>query len=152
MTRQLPPHLLSEYPHVETIAVRFRDLDPLGHVNNAVYATYVEVARIGYFRRLTGRSDRRPGIVIAELQLSFRAPAYLDDELRCGVRVASLGRKSFVMEYLLLRAADDHLIATGSSVQVVYDLQAQRSVWIPEEFRAQVIAFEGRELPRSVTA
>jgi acyl-CoA thioester hydrolase len=152
MSRTDQPLDPAAYPHSEPIAVRFRDLDPLGHVNNAVYATYFETARIGYFRAVSGSVDRRPGIVIAELQLTFRAPVYLDDALQCGVRIASLGRKSFVMEYLLTRPADGAVVATGRSVQVAYDLAAGQSIWLSETFRRQVIAFEGRELPRSASA
>jgi acyl-CoA thioester hydrolase len=140
------------YPHIEPIAVRFRDLDPLGHVNNAVYATYCETARIGYLRAVVGSVDRRPGIVIAELQMTFRAPVLLGDALQCGVRIASLGRKSFVMDYLLIRTADAAIVATARSVQVAYDLAAGRSIWLSEDFRRQVEAFEGRELPRSPSA
>ncbi|MBO9320091.1 MAG: acyl-CoA thioesterase, partial [Chloroflexus sp.] len=125
------------------IEVRFRDLDALGHVNNAVYATYFESARIAYYQRLVGGSLDRLGIILAELTISYKAPAHFGDELLVGVRVSKIGGKSFTMDYAIARVGDGALIATGQSVLVAYDYAAGRSVPVSDEFRARVAEMQG---------
>ncbi|MBO9349156.1 MAG: acyl-CoA thioesterase, partial [Chloroflexus sp.] len=132
------PAVLAEYPFHYRIEVRFRDLDALGHVNNAVYATYFESARIAYYQRLVGGSLDRLGIILAELTISYKAPAHFGDELLVGVRVSKIGGKSFTMDYAIARVGDGALIATGQSVLVAYDYAAGRSVPVSDEFRARV--------------
>lgn len=137
------PAVLAEYPFHYRIEVRFRDLDALGHVNNAVYATYFESARIAYYQRLVGGSLDRLGIILAELTISYKAPAHFGDELLVGVRVSRIGGKSFTMDYAIARVGDGALIATGQSVLVAYDYAAGRSVPVSDEFRARVAEFQG---------
>lgn len=142
MTR-LVPAVLAEYPFHYPIEVRFRDLDALGHVNNAVYATYLESARIAYYQRLVGGSLDRLGIILAELTIRYKAPAHFGDELLVGVRVSRIGGKSFTMDYAIARLGDGALIATAQSVLVAYDYAAGRSVPVSDEFRARVAELQG---------
>jgi acyl-CoA thioester hydrolase len=137
------PAVLAEYPFHYRIEVRFRDLDALGHVNNAVYATYFESARIAYYQRLVGGSLDRLGIILAELTISYKAPAHFGDELLVGVRVSKIGGKSFTMDYAIARVGDGALIATGQSVLVAYDYAAGRSVPVSDEFRVRVAEMQG---------
>jgi len=137
------PAVLAEYPFHYRIEVRFRDLDALGHVNNAVYATYFESARIAYYQRLVGGSLDRLGIILAELTISYKAPAHFGDELLVGVRVSKIGGKIFTMDYAIARVGDGALIATGQSVLVAYDYAAGRSVPVSDEFRVRVAEMQG---------
>ena len=69
------------------IAVRYRDLDTYGHVNNAVYATYVEQARLAYLTTVLGAETPRDlSIVIAELTVEFHAPIAGRTTVRPGPR------------------------------------------------------------------
>lgn len=132
------PGRLSGFPFVFLQEVRFRDLDMLGHVNNAVYATYFESARIAYYCDLTGQRLEELNIILAEMTISFRAPAQFGDELGIGVRIGRIGTKSFTMEYVAVRLNDDVLIADGSSVQVAFDYRSNASIPLTEEFRRLV--------------
>jgi len=117
----------------------FRDLDALGHVNNAVYLSYFEQARIGYGLRLLGTDTLRDlPFILAEATATYLKPAFYGDELEAGVRVTTIGTKSFVMEYALWRKRDDELLARGRTVQVWYDYAAGRSQPVPDAFRAAV--------------
>jgi acyl-CoA thioester hydrolase len=129
------PGPLAGFPFVHWIDVRFRDLDSLGHVNNAVYATYLESARIAFYQGLTGLPLEKLDIILAEITVSFRAPAYYGDRLGVGVRIGSFGTKSFTMEHAIAREADGALIASGRSVIVCYDYRAGRSIPVPDELR-----------------
>jgi acyl-CoA thioester hydrolase len=132
---------LSRYPFITTVDVRFRDLDGMGHVNHAVYLTYFETARILYYAHLTGRTEiGQINMIVAEVTASYHAPAAFGDRLEVYVRIARIGTKSFDMEYLVVRPADQRRIASGRSVQVMYDYGAQQSVPVSDEFRAQVDA------------
>lgn len=135
---------LANYPFVQHIEVRFRDLDALGHVNNAVYLTYFESVRIGYYTHLTGRSLEDIDIILAEITVTYHAPAYFGDTLAVGVRVSSIGRKSFGMEYVAVRSSDGQILASGRSVQVVYDYAAAQSIPVPDSLRARVGALQGQ--------
>jgi acyl-CoA thioester hydrolase len=133
--------LLSAYPFVTALDVRFRDLDGLGHVNHAVYLTYFEAARLAYYAALTGRSTiAQLDLILVEVSATYHAPASFADQLSVGVRISRIGTKSFDMEYLIVRPADRQRIASGRSVQVMYDYAASRSIPVSDAFRAQVAA------------
>jgi acyl-CoA thioester hydrolase len=132
------PSPLAGYPFVFWDHVRFGDLDTLGHVNNAVYATYLESARLAYYQELTGLPLEQLNIILAELTITYKAPAFYRDRLAVGVRVASVGSKSFSMEYLVARAGDDAVIATARSVLVAYDYAAGKTIPVPEVVRRLV--------------
>lgn len=132
------PSPIAGYPFVFWDQVRFGDLDTLGHVNNAVYATYLESARLAYYQELTGLPLEQLNIILAELTITYRAPAFYRDRLAVGVRVASVGTKSFSMEYLIARAGDDAVIAAARSVLVAYDYVAGRTIPVPEVVRRLV--------------
>lgn len=127
------------------IEVRFRDLDALGHVNNAVYFTYMEMARVAYFKHLglIGESYPEPFFIIAEAACQFKAPIDLNTKLRVEARVSRLGNSSFDMDYILIDGATERVMATGRTVQVVFDYAAGRSVPLPEAWRQTLRDFEG---------
>ena len=130
------------------IEVRFRDLDPMGHVNNAVYLTYLEVARAHYWRALgqTESSSIRT-YVLARAEIDYRSPVRLGDTLACGVRVESFGRRSFTMRYRLVEKQTGRLIALALTVQARFDYEAGRTRDIEAEAKARVRAFEQRDIP-----
>lgn len=145
------------FPYRHPIEIRFRDTDALGHVNNAVYLSYFEMARGGYYRAVFGHpfghgpeADRRT-YVIAEAHVTYRTPALYGEPLSCACRIAWLGRSSFALEYRLEVADSDigpsRLIADGSTVQVFFDLVDGTVRRIPEGMAAQLHGFEGRALP-----
>ena len=128
------------------IEVRFRDCDPMGHVNNAVYLTYLEQARLVHWRALWnfGRTRDRdageggmgdvPGVILARAEIDYRRPSRYGDLLEVRIGLAALGRTSFTYEYEIVDQ-DRQLVATARSVQVMYDYEAGRPVPIPEGIR-----------------
>ncbi|HEX6290675.1 MAG TPA: thioesterase family protein [Herpetosiphonaceae bacterium] len=138
------------YPYTVSVNVSFRDIDALGHVNNAVYLTYFEQARIGYGLQLVGGSGVDDlHFVLAEATVSYLRPVFFGDVLEIGVRVGEIGTKSFVMDYSIQRQSDGELIARGRTVQVWYNYQTQRSQPVPDSFRAAV-ARDNERLRQSV--
>ncbi|MDP6372691.1 MAG: thioesterase family protein [Vicinamibacterales bacterium] len=130
-----------------SITVRFRDCDELGHVNNAVYFTYLEEARWAFFRHIQERLlahgwnqgadvPTQPGTILAHAECDYRSEAKYGDVLEVGVTVASVGRSSFGYEYEVVDAVTGRLVANAKSVQVSYDAAAKRSIPIPDALRA----------------
>jgi acyl-CoA thioester hydrolase len=131
----------ADYRFVFPIEVRFRDLDALGHVNNAVYLTYLESARIAYWLHVTGRSDLAAlDMILARIEVDYRSPVAFGERLEVGVRCASLGRSSFVMEFRILEAGSRRLVAEGRKVLVHYNYAAKRSQPLPDALRARLLA------------
>ena len=126
------------------ISVRFRDLDAFGHVNNAVFFTYMEMSRTGYFERLGLLRGDFPAVffIIAEATCQFKAPIRMQTRLIVKTRVSSIGNSSFVMEYQLVDQTTDQVMAIGRTVNVMYDYSASRSVPLPDDWRATIAAFE----------
>ena len=130
----------------QPVQVRFRDLDSLKHVNNAVYLTYLEVARIEYWKALKF-GPVRPNMLLAHVEIDYLKPVLLDDRLEVALRVCEMGSKSFVMAFEM--AANGTVAAKGSSVLVWFDHAANISVVIPDSARAIIQEFEeGRVIER----
>ena len=125
------------------LEVRWRDLDALGHVNNAVYFTYLEQARFRYLREigLLGDTPESIRFVLAEAACTYRSPLRLGERVTVWVRTSALGNSSFVFEYRV-EGEDGRLAATARTVQVCYDYRAGRSTPLPEEWRRRIIAYE----------
>ena len=143
------PHLASDaFPMKVNITVRFRDLDAMGHVNNSVYLTFFEEARVAYYRHLTGR-ELDPAtfdFILAEITCTYRSPAHLGEVLEVAIRTSEVRSRSFIFEYLITEHESKRLVATGRSVQVLYDYQAGRAKSLGDEMVARMEAFEGQPL------
>ena len=104
----------------------------MGHVNHAVYFTYLEQCRLTFWRELTGAPTPHTRVIIARAECDYRAPAHFGDELDVRLKVGDIGRSSFVLEYEIVHVAGDRLLATGRTVQVSYDYAANKSQALPE--------------------
>ena len=130
-----------------TIVPRFRDTDAMGHINNAVYITYLEVGRQAYWARLMGRDDYRSvPFILASVTCDFRSEALVDEVLEVGLRCERVGGKSFEFRYEIRERDGGRLVVEARSVQVCYDYAARRSIAMPDELRARLEALEGRPL------
>jgi acyl-CoA thioester hydrolase len=129
------------------IEVRYADLDPQRHVNNAVVFSYLEQARARYLQQLQlwdGRDFDRIGIIIAEASASYQAPIAFLDRVVVEVKTTRLGTKSLDVEYLV-RSEDGSALATGRTVLVAYDYERAASIPLPEAWRRRIAEFEGIE-------
>jgi acyl-CoA thioester hydrolase len=125
---------------VHRLEVRFRDCDPLGHVNNAVYFTYLEQTRFSHWRSLWGFGSPDlprdvPGIILARAECDFRRAARYGDVLEIRMHVSEIGRASFKYEYEIVDA-QGRTVATARTVQVMYDYGTEKPVAIPDNIRA----------------
>lgn len=133
------------YNVVVPIDVTFRDIDAMGHANNAVYLTWCENGRIGYWKAMRGPDADYTEVpfVLARAEIDFRASAHVGERLSMGVRTTRIGQRSFDMQYRLVRDADDLLLAEARSVQVMFDYASRASMPMPADFRAGLVAIDG---------
>ena len=132
------------YRYVYTQEVVFRDLDAFGHVNNGVYLTYIENARIGYVRDVLG-IDSLEGLlmIVASVKIDFRSRANLGDTLEVGARSTRVGTKSFDLDHQI-RAQDGRVVAEAQTTLVAFDYEADSTMPIPPEWRARIENYESR--------
>ena len=125
---------MNGFAYVHREKVRFRDLDGLGHVNNAVFSTYLEQARLAWF----GEADRMPlaDVILARTELDFRSPVHMGEVVEIGLRPSRLGTKSFELEYEL--RAGGRVVAQAKSVLVGYDYERGESIPVPERWRRRL--------------
>jgi acyl-CoA thioester hydrolase len=123
------------------IQVRFRDTDAMGHVNNAVYLTYLEVARTAYWQRLFAiASYNEVDFILARAEVDFVAPVFVHSQATVWIRVSEIGRKSFRFAYELV--ADGGLALRGETVQVMYDYARAASKPLAAAQRDAILDFE----------
>lgn len=124
---------------VARIEVRFRDTDAMGHVNNAVYLSYFEYARMDYVRDVFGiTSFSDVDFIVARAEVDYKSPSFAGETLEVGVRVGEIGGASFKMEYRIEEKKTRRLVTLGKTVQVGYDYKAGRVKKITEEFIKKV--------------
>lgn len=125
--------------------VTFRDLDVFGHVNNAVYLTYIENARIGYMREVLGVESLEDLLVIvAKVNIDFRSRASLGEVLEIGARVSRIGGKSFDLDHEV-RGPDARLVAAASTTLVTFDYGGDTTMPVPELWRERIESFEAKD-------
>jgi acyl-CoA thioester hydrolase len=119
--------------------VRFRDLDAMGHVNNAVYLTYIESARVAYLQDLGAAATLEDmSIIVARIEIDFRAPVGFGEEVEISVHASRFGEKSFDLEYVL--RVGETVVAEAKSVLVSYDYGKGEAVELPDEWRQKLAA------------
>lgn len=136
---------MSDFKFYYPIEVRYGDLDPQGHVNNAKYLTYMEQARVGYLRHLGlwhGGSFLDLGIILADAQITFRAPILFEHPVQVGVRTSRLGNKSFDVVHSIENSLDGSMFATGKMVLVAYNYHTKQTLPIPDSWREIFLKFE----------
>jgi acyl-CoA thioester hydrolase len=126
-----------EFTHVEQ--VRFRDLDPMGHVNNAVFLTYIEQARVAFLAEVGAATElEEMNIIVARVEIDFKAPVRFGQEVGISVRASRFGTKSFDLDYVL--RVDGEVVAEARSVQVAYDYDRREPMPLPADWREKLTA------------
>jgi acyl-CoA thioester hydrolase len=124
--------------------VRFRDCDSLGHVNNAVYLTYLEQARLilwrdqiglEWSRRAAQGLPRGEGFILARAEVDFRAQAHAGDELEVRLSLGKFGRTSATYDYEIEHTSTGLIVAAARTVQVWFDYDRGVTVPLTEELK-----------------
>jgi acyl-CoA thioester hydrolase len=143
--------MLEDYPVVVDIAVRWGDMDSLGHVNNIIYLQYFETARIEYLMRLgmerPGPAWQKFGLIMASNNCRYLVPVTHPDTLSVGARMLAIGEDRVKMHHAAFSHKLGRLAAEGEAMIVSYDYVAGRRTALPADIREAITTLEGRELP-----
>jgi len=145
-----------DFAHRHDVEVRLSDTDAMGHVNNARYLTYVEIARVAYYERVTGNAlpigahGAEEGMILAEIRMTYRSTSFYGETLTVESRVERIGRTSFSMVHRVTaresRYGPARLVAVADSTLVSYDYMDECPIPVPDQWRGAMEAFEGRPL------
>ena len=126
------------------IDTRFVDFDMMGHANNSIYFTYLEVARTKYWHHAINWDWKKTGVVIARASLDYLTPIFLEDKIHVYVRTSRIGRSSFDLEYMIVKmvAGKEVICSKGKTVCVAFDYASKTPRDIPATEREKMMAFE----------
>jgi acyl-CoA thioester hydrolase len=130
------------------LQVRYGDLDPQWHVNNAHTVTFIEQSRIAYLLALNlwdGKSFLDLPMIVADVHVTYLTPIYFNQDLRIGVRVSRIGNKSLVFEYEIDDTATGQVTTRAETVMVYYDYRTYSSAPVSADWRKKISEFEGME-------
>ncbi len=137
---------MNDYRFYHPVEVRYGDLDPQGHVNNAKHLTYFEQARVAYMIHLglftRDQSFMKIGVIVADVHLTYLAPIYFGQNIQVGVRTAKLGNKSMTWAQNVMDVDSGKELSTGELVIVTYDYGTGKTISIPQEWRERISRFE----------
>ena len=142
-----------DFAHTCQVEVRLSDTDAMGHVNNARYLTYVEIARVAYYEQVIGQPlplgvhGAEEGMILADIRMTYRAQAYFGETLAIETRIDRIGTTSFTMSHRVTapesRYGAARLVATSEAILVSYDYGDDRPIPVPREWRDRIAAYEG---------
>lgn len=134
-----------EFTYYHPITVRFADLDVQEHVNNAVYLTYLESARLAYYEKAGiwhQESGMQTGMVVAHIDIDYLAPICFGQPVQVGLRLVRIGTKSFTLAFQIESVHGQTAFARGTSVMVAYDSVRGQSIPLPAGWREKIQHFE----------
>jgi len=133
--------------HKASIQIRFADTDMLGHVNNANYLTYMELARMSYFNEVVNDAVdwSIEGVILAKAVVDYRRPILIEDTLYVYLSVDHISSKSFNFSYrfVVVKDGEEITYAEGSTIMVCFDYQLQKSIVMPEKWKSRIMQYEG---------
>ncbi len=137
----------SRFSVVAPVEVRWRDIDALGHVNNAVYFTYFEIARTRYYEKVFGAAGIEDiDFLLASIRCDFLRPVGYGERLEVGIRIPWVGRTSYGFEYEAWTPGHDgpgSTVARAESVQVRFDVRRNEKLPITDEWLDRVARAQG---------
>ncbi len=136
---------MKECKYYYPIQVRFGDLDPFGHVNNARFLSYLESTRMAYFQHLKlwdGESFLSLEMIVADVHIAFIKPIFLGQNIRVGQRVSRIGNKSLEFVYQIEDSDTGDVMAKADCVMVAYNYETLTSIPIKDDWRKMINEFE----------
>jgi acyl-CoA thioester hydrolase len=139
---------MENFKHKVPIQIRFKDIDKMGHVNNANHITYVEIARIKYFEDVVksdGQWSKETGLILARTEIDYKSPIHLHDTVFVYTRCSRIGTKSITLEFVIVREKEtkEELLANGACVVVYFNYRHDKTILVPEEHKEKIMEYEG---------
>ncbi|RZL18958.1 MAG: acyl-CoA thioesterase [Pedobacter sp.] len=135
---------IHDFKYKTRIDVRFQDFDMMGHVNNAVYFTYMEIGRTKYWTQAINWNWAKTGVIIGSASIKYIKPVHANETLNMYVRTSRIGSSSFDLEYLLTKVSggQEEICSQGKTTCIAFDYGKKQSVPVPSIERNKMIEFE----------
>ncbi|WKN32766.1 thioesterase family protein [Porifericola rhodea] len=133
---------IDKYRFRYELQVRYSDMDMLGHANNAVYLTYLELARLGYFNEVIQQEWKEVALVLAHASMDYKIPITPGIRPVVHIRTTKIGNSSIHLENMITDHENKTLYYTSSMVLVAINTKTGKSTPIPESEKEKVIAYE----------
>lgn len=133
---------LQRYRFSFEVQTRYSDMDMLGHANNAIYLTYLELARLAYFKEINRQRWDEVALVLGHASMDFKRPILPYDQPVAHLRTVRIGNSSLTMENMITDKSRDQLFFTATMVMVAIDMKTGRPVPIPEVEKQKIIDYE----------
>ena len=133
------------YKHKTPIQIRFKDIDKLGHVNNANHVTYFELARVDYFNALETENIKidwiNEGVILAKIEMEYKMPILLEDKVFVYTWVSKMGTKSFDMSCSIVKVKNgiEVELAKGLAIIVCFNYKTNQTILVPEKWKTVMI-------------
>ncbi len=135
--------------HIQPIQLRFNDIDQFGHVNNSVYFSFYDLGKTNYFASVCPHVDwNKDAIMVVHLEIDFKEQIYSSDQIVVKTAVTEIGNKSFQLYQQVVDVQTNQVKCDCKSIMVTYDLEHNCSRVLPEEWKAAICEYEGRDVRR----
>ncbi len=135
--------MINSSPKISKVNIRFSDLDLFGHVNNAMYLTYFEEARVSYFNEVVGYDYdwSTEGVILARFEIDFVIPVLFKDEVFIRTSCCRMGNKSFDLAYemFIVREEKEIMLSSATSVMVMYNYKEKKSIPVTDEWKTKLL-------------
>ena len=126
---------LSDLPFQYKLKTRWKDMDAFGHVNNAVFLSYIEDARITFFKRWNLR-DKKKSIIVASVKIDYLSQIDHPSNLMIGQKISRIGIKSFDIKSAIFMCENEDVVAASKITCVCFDYSRNESVPVFSEIIA----------------
>ena len=135
------------FKHKTDLEIRFADIDAFGHVNNALFLTYFEQARVSYFDEVLGWDYdwSKEGVIVARSEVDYVLPVLFRDSIQIYTGCTRIGNKSFDISYQAIKTdekGNEILMAAGVTVMVAFDYVQRKSIEVPALWKTKMEKFE----------
>ena len=147
--------LLTDYLIVITQELIWADMDAYQHINNAVYFTYFEIARMAYFEKIgvsQYKEQHNIGPILASTKADFKAPLKYPDTINIAAKITNLASKKLSMQYSIHSQTLNNIVAQGEALIVYFDYTNGKSCEIPEKIVNQIRQIENNVIQESPDA
>ena len=130
--------------HKKKIQIRFGDIDMMGHVNNGVQLSYLDLGRLDYFEQVYGQTIdwNDAALIVAHLEIDYLSPILLKDNVEIHTCIHKIGTKSVGMIQNIVDANTGDIKTKTTQVMVAYSQKSGKSIEVPETLKIRIREFE----------
>ena len=134
-----------EFKHTKKIQIRFGDIDLMGHANNGVQLSYLDLARMEYFQKVYGQviDWNDAALIVAHLDIDYLSPIMLNDKIEVHTKIYKIGNKSVSLHQNIVDSVSGELKTRTSQVMVAFSAKLGESIMVPETLKIRIREFEG---------